>query len=312
MPRSRPAPAAPDSLLDGASGDLCSQPQLEVFEAVTVAVVHSIVASVMKAAVRDRRIPANPCEGTRLPKRDRAQLVPLTTNRVETLGAAVPTEFRALVTFAAGTGVRQGELLHFTLDRVHFLRREVTIDRQLLGVCELAPVWEPPKTEASYRLGGQCEQVARRNFLSAFWRPLEASPSSRYGSRLSPPAWQPPVLTTRFAWSVLEAQRCARLEQLLKQSLRRSCETTPTPGSNVLTNCYSAGATRWCMDSHTRTPPEVGFCVHPRSGEVRPLDAEALERLRQELDHHAGDGWRIAHRIWTSARPADSVRTDWG
>ena len=35
----------------------------------TVGVVHSIVSSVFKAAVRDRRIPANPCEGTKLPKR---------------------------------------------------------------------------------------------------------------------------------------------------------------------------------------------------------------------------------------------------
>jgi hypothetical protein len=48
--------------------------------------------------------------------------------------------------------------------------------------------------------------------------------------------------------------------------------------------------------------------VHPRSGDVRPLDADALDVDRQRLDHHAGDGWRIAHRMWT-LRDADSVRT---
>jgi integrase len=117
----------------------------------TVAVVHSIVSSVFKAAVRDRRIPANPCEGTRLPKRERARIVPLATEQVEALTAAVPSELRALVTFAAGTGVRQGELLGLTLDRVHFLRREVTIDRQLVKVDGATPIWGPPKTEASYR-----------------------------------------------------------------------------------------------------------------------------------------------------------------
>lgn len=49
--------------------------------------------------------------------------------------------------------------------------------------------------------------------------------------------------------------------------------------------------------------------VHPRSGDVQALDAEALDVSRQRLDHHAGDGWRIAHRIWTQP-PADSVRTE--
>ncbi|WP_210441497.1 hypothetical protein [Nocardioides xinjiangensis] len=51
--------------------------------------------------------------------------------------------------------------------------------------------------------------------------------------------------------------------------------------------------------------------VHLRSGDVRPLNPESIDADRQRLDHHAGDGWRIAHRIWTQ-RPADSVRTDEG
>lgn len=117
----------------------------------TVGVVHSIVSSVFKAAVRDRRIAANPCEGTRLPKRERPRVVPLTTEQVGALTGAMPPELRALVTFAAGTGVRGGELRGLTLDRVHFLKREVTIDRQLVGVEAGEPVWGPPKTEASYR-----------------------------------------------------------------------------------------------------------------------------------------------------------------
>ena len=42
----------------------------------TVGVVHSIVSGVMKSAVRDRRIAANPCEGTRLPRVHRTKVVP--------------------------------------------------------------------------------------------------------------------------------------------------------------------------------------------------------------------------------------------
>lgn len=117
----------------------------------TVGVVHGLVSSVMKAAVRDRRILANPCEGTRLPKVSRAKVEPLTTAQVRQLEAALPERLRALVTFAAGTGLRQGEVLGLTLDRLHMLRREVVVDRQLITRVKLDPVLGPPKTPASVR-----------------------------------------------------------------------------------------------------------------------------------------------------------------
>ncbi|MGB2921518.1 MAG: hypothetical protein WBB57_00525 [Mycobacterium sp.] len=40
-----------------------------------------VVSTIMKAAIRDRRIVANPCDGSKLPKVQRAQIVPLTTTR---------------------------------------------------------------------------------------------------------------------------------------------------------------------------------------------------------------------------------------
>ena len=49
----------------------------------TVGVIHGIVSTVMKAASRDRRIASNPCDGTKLPKVQRPQIVPLTTEQVE-------------------------------------------------------------------------------------------------------------------------------------------------------------------------------------------------------------------------------------
>lgn len=45
----------------------------------TVGVIHGIVSTVMKAAVRERRIASNRCDGTKLPKVHRKQIVPLTT-----------------------------------------------------------------------------------------------------------------------------------------------------------------------------------------------------------------------------------------
>ena len=48
----------------------------------TVGVVHGLVAAVFKAAVADRIIPASPCVGTRLPRREPRRVVPPTTEAV--------------------------------------------------------------------------------------------------------------------------------------------------------------------------------------------------------------------------------------
>jgi len=117
----------------------------------TVGTLHSILSSIFKAALRDRRIMANPCEGTKLPQVERAQVVPPTTAQVEVLRQAMPEELRALVTFTAGTGMRQGEVLGLTVDRLDMLRRTVTVDRQLVTRPGKVTEFGPPKTKASNR-----------------------------------------------------------------------------------------------------------------------------------------------------------------
>ena len=62
-------------------------------------------------------------QGTKLPTVERAKVVPLTTEQVEALRQAMPGELQALVTFTAGTGMRQGEVLGLTVDRLDMLRR---------------------------------------------------------------------------------------------------------------------------------------------------------------------------------------------
>ena len=117
----------------------------------TVGVIHGIVSTVMKAAIRDRRIASNPCDGTKLPKVQRKQIVPLTTEQVAAVRDALPPQLQALVTLAAGTGMRQGECFGVTVDRVRFLERTVMVDRQLVTVQGQAPSMGPPKTRASNR-----------------------------------------------------------------------------------------------------------------------------------------------------------------
>jgi integrase len=118
----------------------------------TVAVIHGLVAAVFKAAVRDRKLPPSPCEGIKLPKQEPRQIVPLATAAVRSLAEAVPARYSGLITLAAGTGRRQGEAFGLTLDRVDFLRRTLTVDRQLILLAGQEPRHGPPKTRASYRV----------------------------------------------------------------------------------------------------------------------------------------------------------------
>jgi integrase len=117
----------------------------------TVGTLHGIVSSIFRAAVRDRLIVSNPCEGTRLPKVSKARVEPLPLQAVRAIEEALPGRYQALVTLAAGTGLRQGECLGLTADRVDFLRRVVTVDQQLVTVVGREPFLAPPKTSASVR-----------------------------------------------------------------------------------------------------------------------------------------------------------------
>jgi integrase len=117
----------------------------------SVQLLHSTVAGVFKAAVRDRLIASNPCDGTKLPKAPPQQVEPLPTGLVHALADALPLRYRALVILAAGTGVRQGEALGVTVDRIDFLRRSLRVDQQLVCVPGRTPFLAPPKTAASVR-----------------------------------------------------------------------------------------------------------------------------------------------------------------
>jgi len=102
-------------------------------------VIHGILAAIYKAAIRDRRVNASPCEGTKLPKKLPKEIVPLERAVIEAIAETVPARYRALVIATAGTGVRQGECFGLTLDRIDFFRRTVRVDRILGRVPPACP-----------------------------------------------------------------------------------------------------------------------------------------------------------------------------
>ena len=117
----------------------------------TVQATYRTVSSVLKAAVVDRVLASNPAVGVKVPRVDCPQVRPLERHQIEALAGAVPERVRATVLFAAGSGQRMGEVLGLTVDRVDFLRRTVTVDRQLVTRGKAEPTFGPPKTKASHR-----------------------------------------------------------------------------------------------------------------------------------------------------------------
>jgi integrase len=78
----------------------------------TVAECLRMASGVLRSAVRDRLIGANPCEGVRLPrrrKRDGEGVTITPTVLTGQLLPVVPARYRALVALAGGTGLRWGE-----------------------------------------------------------------------------------------------------------------------------------------------------------------------------------------------------------
>jgi integrase len=93
----------------------------------------STLASMFNEAVLDDIIVKSPMVRINLPatRKSSSTLVPLTTEQVHALAAEIPLRYRGAVLAQAGLGLRQGELRGLTIDRIDFLRRTVTIDRQL-------------------------------------------------------------------------------------------------------------------------------------------------------------------------------------
>lgn len=92
-----------------------------------------IVRSVFRAAVADKVIAADPCQGVVLPRRRKAEAamrVP-TVENVGRLLRAADERFAAYVALCAFAGLRMGEAAGVQVGDVDFLRRQLTVSRQL-------------------------------------------------------------------------------------------------------------------------------------------------------------------------------------
>lgn len=75
----------------------------------TIANKHGFLAGALNAAVRDGKVKTNPCDGNRLPRWDREEMVFLTRGEFSILNESVPEYWRPLVRFLVASGCRWSE-----------------------------------------------------------------------------------------------------------------------------------------------------------------------------------------------------------
>ena len=109
------------------------------------------LSTMLEAAVVDGLIATNPAHRARRPRVEQEPVVPFTDTEVEALRAAAPGWFAVALDLGLGAGLRQSEATGLTIDRIDFLHRELTIDRQLVTPKAGVPTFGPPKSKRSYR-----------------------------------------------------------------------------------------------------------------------------------------------------------------
>jgi integrase len=105
------------------------------------------VRSVLRAAVRDRAISSDPSEGVSLPRKRRADMamdIP-SPEDVRRLYDGAEDWFKPVVALAAFAGLRLGEINGLQLADIEFLRRTISVLRQVQRTPGMAIEVRPPK-----------------------------------------------------------------------------------------------------------------------------------------------------------------------
>jgi integrase len=113
--------------------------------------VATTFGALLTAAVKDDLLAVSPMTKATLPKVEYPPLVPLTVEQVHRLAECAPEFLRAAIVMGAATGLRQGEAMAVTEDRIDWLRRELRVDRQLVSLGRKPTTFAPPKSKRGYR-----------------------------------------------------------------------------------------------------------------------------------------------------------------
>lgn len=112
--------------------------------AATIENALGVLRMVLALAVDNKRIPHNPCDGVKTPRREHAARAYLTHQQVDELANAVARD-GLVIRFLAYTGLRYGEMAALKVRDFDMLRRRVNIRESVTEVSGKL-VWSTPKT----------------------------------------------------------------------------------------------------------------------------------------------------------------------
>lgn len=102
-----------------------------------------VLRLVLALAVEDKRIPRNPCDGVKAPRRQHSARAYLTHQQVDELSVAMGRD-ALVVKFLAYTGLRYGEMAALRVQNFDMLRRRVNIRESVTEVAGKL-TWSTPK-----------------------------------------------------------------------------------------------------------------------------------------------------------------------
>jgi integrase len=108
--------------------------------------IFGYVGTILSAAVDDQLITRNAARtpSVRRPRKDQTKIKPWPRERVPALALALPERYAVVVAIGAGLGLRQGEIFGLAAEDIDFLRREVTVRRQV-QLADSKQVFAPPE-----------------------------------------------------------------------------------------------------------------------------------------------------------------------
>ncbi len=204
----------------------------------TVRSARKVLRLVLATAEEGGAIKSNPCNGVRVPRSPRTEMVFLNAEEVEALASVITPPFGTLIRLAAYTGMRAGELEALRVGRLELLKSRLLVAASVTEVHGHGMVFGPTKT---YERRTIPLMPSIRDELGLCW------PHDPRG----PTPWCSPAPTagrcvTANSTTVTSSRRCER------PTFRRTC------ASMICANLRS--------DVYRARGPSQGH-----SGEARPL-----------------------------------------
>lgn len=146
----------------------------------TTALMFTTLRTILRAAVADDVLRRSPTDGIKLAKPSRVAPFRLpTTDEIFRIADAIRPEFRAMVFLGAGAGLRSGEALAITTDRIEWAPGAIRVEASLQTYPGGEIVEVEPKTKTSNRIVPVAADV-----LEELGRHLEAE-AARTGAETS-------------------------------------------------------------------------------------------------------------------------------